>query len=269
VKVGAKRKKTKGNGLPVTADMSVVLEETTAPPKPIQGGYDRLLITDEEYFAKLHSAKTLLSELFGDFKEGTTLMLKYDFRTEKLFVHGTESDAFVNWENTLEFEMRKNTVAYNQTEDDTVGSVEHVSNFLTESAINPDHFLDEILYGKDDFFQPREANYMKYRGHQLNRTKAFIVDNTSDRIPVYVYTGFIYESVLHYVTFDQYGGMLLDVKNAVEKFVQHPTNHVIVTKYHLPDDGIGWHNDKDKTITDNSVIAVLSMGTFACLSMLI
>jgi hypothetical protein len=69
------------------------IRKTTAPPKPLQpfGEPDHIRITDKEYFSKLHSVKTHLSELFG-----TTLMLKYDYRTEKLFVHGTESDDFID-----------------------------------------------------------------------------------------------------------------------------------------------------------------------------
>jgi len=113
--VGSKRqsnRNVKGNGLPVSSEMSVVLEETTAPPPPLQGESCAVRI-DKEYFSKLHSVKTQLSELFGDFKEGTTLMLKYDFLSEKLFVHGTESDDFIDWDNTLQFELRKNKVTYN------------------------------------------------------------------------------------------------------------------------------------------------------------
>jgi hypothetical protein len=71
------------------------------------------------------------------------------------------------------------------------------------------------MNGKDHFFQPRDANYMKYR------------DLATHHVPVYVYPGFVYESVLHYAPFEQYGGMLIDAKNAVEKYVKHKINHVI------------------------------------------
>ena len=70
---------------------------------------------DKEYFSKLHSVKTQLSELFGDLKEGTTLMVKYDYCSEKSFVHGTESDDFIDWDNTLQFELRKNKVTRSPT----------------------------------------------------------------------------------------------------------------------------------------------------------
>lgn len=54
--------------------------------------------------------------------------------------------------------------------------------------------------------------------------------------------------------------MLVAVKDAVQNHLQQGINHVIVTKYDQPDDCIGWHNDKEKTITHDSVIAVISLG---------
>jgi hypothetical protein len=66
---------------------------------------------DEKYFSKLHCVKTQLSELFYNFKEGTR---NTDVEIRLLpFVHGTESDDFIDRDNTLQFELRKNKVTYN------------------------------------------------------------------------------------------------------------------------------------------------------------
>jgi alkylated DNA repair dioxygenase AlkB len=121
---------------------------------------------------------------------------------------------------------------------------------------------------------------MKYRGNEIKRTKAFVVDGMDDVVPIYVYPvsnchsravvvhsfalrssqGFVYESVLHYATFKEYGGILVQVKNLLQKQLEQTINHIIVTKYDQPADCIGWHNDKVKTIEDNSIIAVISLG---------
>jgi alkylated DNA repair dioxygenase AlkB len=54
--------------------------------------------------------------------------------------------------------------------------------------------------------------------------------------------------------------MMLTVKDIIEKQLKQTINHIIVTKYEQPTDCIGWHNDKVKTIADNSIIAVISLG---------
>jgi alkylated DNA repair dioxygenase AlkB len=54
--------------------------------------------------------------------------------------------------------------------------------------------------------------------------------------------------------------MLVEVKGILEDYLGQKINHMIITKYETNDDCIGWHNDKVKTIADDSVIAVLSLG---------
>jgi hypothetical protein len=141
-----------------------------------------------------------------------------------------------------------------------VHGVGYYADFLQFHGINPEAIFNEILNEKAEFFQPRDINYMKYRGHELKRTKAFVYDGDKDNIPVYVYPGFVYESVLHYATCEEYGGMLIQVKEIMQNYLKQKINHIIVTKYDQPDDCIGWHNDKVKTIADGSEIAVISLG---------
>jgi hypothetical protein len=139
--------------------------------------------------------------------------------------------------------------------------VGYFANFLQERGIDHNALLSEIVDAKSHLFQPRDTHYMKYRGSELKRTKAFVYDGDLDNIPVYVYPGFVYKSVLHYSTCDEYGdGLLIQVKDALEKYLEQKINHIIITKYDQPNDCIGWHNDKVSTIADNSEIAVISLG---------
>jgi hypothetical protein len=139
--------------------------------------------------------------------------------------------------------------------------VGYFANFLQERGIDHNALLSEIVDAKSHLFQPRDAHYMKYRGNELKRTKAFVYDGDLDNIPIYVYPGFVYESVLHYSTCDEYGdGLLIQVKDALEKYLEQKINHIIITMYDQPNDCIGWHNDKVSTIADNSEIAVISLG---------
>lgn len=54
--------------------------------------------------------------------------------------------------------------------------------------------------------------------------------------------------------------MLIQVKDIIQRMFKQTINHIIITKYDQPTDCIGWHNDKIKTIADNSIIAVISLG---------
>jgi hypothetical protein len=123
--------------------------------------------------------------------------------------------------------------------------------FLQQNSIDPETLFNEILHDKAQFFQPRDANYMKYRGNEIKRTKAFVYDGDSHHIPIYLYPGFVYESVLHYATCEQYGGMMMQVKHIMENHLQQKINHIIITKYDQPDDCIGWHNDFVKPLLMN------------------
>jgi len=142
-----------------------------------------------------------------------------------------------------------------------IDGVGYFANFLQDRGIDSSELLSEIMVAKAHLFQPRESHYMKYRGNEIKRTKAFVYDGDLDNIPVYIYPGFIYESVLHYSTCEDYGnGLLIQVKALLEEYLEQKINHIIITKYDQPTDCIGWHNDKVATIADNSEIAVISLG---------
>jgi hypothetical protein len=65
--------------------------------------------------------------------------------------------------------------------------VGYCTNMLQVCGIDPTAWFNEILNEKSQFFQPRDVDYMKYRGNALKRTKAFVYDGDRDHIPVYVY----------------------------------------------------------------------------------
>lgn len=50
--------------------------------------------------------------------------------------------------------------------------------------------------------------------------------------------------------------MLIQVKDIIQRMFKQTINHIIITKYDQPTDCIGWHNDKIKTIADNSIISL-------------
>jgi len=68
-----------------------------------------------------------------------------------------------------------------------VDGITYCANFLQRNIINPEELLQEILESKAQFFQPRDVNYMKYRGNEIKRTKAFIYKGTDATVPIYVY----------------------------------------------------------------------------------
>lgn len=60
----------------------------------------------------------------------------------------------------------------------------YLEHFLFEAGFNPEALLAVIMFDKAEFFQPRGANYMKFRGNEIKRTKAFVYDSNEDSIPV-------------------------------------------------------------------------------------
>jgi alkylated DNA repair dioxygenase AlkB len=115
---------------------------------------------------------------------------------------------------------------------------------------------------------PRSSLELKYRGHQLNRTKFFLVD-TLDPLPVYNYTGFQYASTRFYKTLDTVPAVraLNDQVNAIKitcdsgaTWKTPGSNHVIGTKYLSATDSIGYHMDKTKSFEPDSYILLLSLG---------
>jgi hypothetical protein len=102
------------------------------------------------------------------------------------------------------------------------------------NGIDPEALFNEILNDKAKFFQPRDVNFMKYRGNEIKRTKAFVYEGDWNHIPIYLYPGFVYESVLHYATCEQYGGMVIQVKDILQNYLKQKINHIIITKYDQP-----------------------------------
>lgn len=109
---------------------------------------------------------------------------------------------------------------------------------------------------------PRDEQTMKYRGHQLTRSKAFF-HQSAVGIPVYKYTGYQISAS----RFSKKISSNKTVKQIVEKCallsvakMEGDFNHVIVTLYKDGTDGIGFHKDKTQTFTPGSFIVNISIG---------
>jgi alkylated DNA repair dioxygenase AlkB len=117
---------------------------------------------------------------------------------------------------------------------------------------------------------PKHA-MMADRGNELNRVKFFLYrkhrgsDADADAlIRKYTYPGFQYGAMEHYremSSIPELDGLCTQL----EQSLQHQSkslrfNHVIGTKYRDGKDGISWHSDKTKDITEKSVIALISLG---------
>jgi alkylated DNA repair dioxygenase AlkB len=110
----------------------------------------------------------------------------------------------------------------------------------------------------------RGSKEMKYRGHDLQRTKFFlskgkpVIDGVyPEALFVYRYPGFQYASMLHYRTFDALPDVL-PVLEQLEPIVQ--TTQVIGTHYLKGADTIGWHSDKMQDIKPGTFIPIVSFG---------
>jgi hypothetical protein len=76
-----------------------------------------------------------------------------------------------------------------------LNGVNYCASFLQFCGIDPGLLFKEIVKEKELTFQPRDAHYMKYRGNELKRTKAFVYDGDDEHIPVYTYPVSLYSSL--------------------------------------------------------------------------
>lgn len=116
---------------------------------------------------------------------------------------------------------------------------------------------------------------MLYRGHELKRTKFFLVEDTTlnsehpSVIRKYTYPGFQYASMAHYRCFSY----LKEIKDMVDACMSNikvesqngkkqnlTLNHVIGTQYLDGQDYIGFHSDKIRDIAEESLILDISLG---------
>ena len=61
-------------------------------------------------------------------------------------------------------------------------------------GLHPDNVFKQL---QEAAFADRDAAHMRYRGNSLDRSKFFLVDNLTDKVPIYNYPGFQYGSITH------------------------------------------------------------------------
>lgn len=107
----------------------------------------------------------------------------------------------------------------------------------------------------------RSSPWMKYRGHELKRSKFFFVElGPNQGVPVYSYPGFQYRSVLQEYHQISEHPLISGIQQLIETQFGHRTNHVIGTVYYNQNDNIGWHDDKTATIDPTVPIYIFSFG---------
>lgn len=129
-------------------------------------------------------------------------------------------------------------------------------------------FMKQTGKGSDELFDylnehapwiDREADYMKYRGRPIKRTKFFLTRYKTP-IHVYKYTGYQHRSVLEYKCYKQYPKVYSLVKELNEGLPGSRYNHVIGTLYENGSDQIGYHSDKTRSWREGSNVSILSLG---------
>lgn len=108
-------------------------------------------------------------------------------------------------------------------------------------------------------FADRSAEYMKYRGQPITRSKLFAVESL-DKVPVYNYPGFQYLQIKNEYRLISDFPLFQSIQRAITETFDYKTNHVIGTLYQNESDSIGWHNDKPKTIDPTVPIFIFSFG---------
>jgi len=135
-----------------------------------------------------------------------------------------------------------------------------MESLLDDCTYYPDFFTergyDHVAIGEALAKIPladRTAPHMRYRGHELHRSKFFLVDSL-ELVPIYSYPGFQYRSVIEeYKPIASYPMIA-----AIQQLLPHKTNHVIGTLYRDGSDNIGFHTDKTKTIDTSVPIYIFS-----------
>lgn len=138
----------------------------------------------------------------------------------------------------------------------------------------------ETLKNWNNWTDP-DDHFMKYRGSQLQRRKAFFVEDDDDppnQLRKYTYpgnqyhlsylklTGFQWESLLHYSSISSCPA-IQECVELLKKMGLGEFNHVIATYYIDEKANIGWHQDKIADITEGTNIPILSMGETRDLSL--
>jgi len=75
----------------------------------------------------------------------------------------------------------------------------------------------------------RSSKWMKYRGHSLRRSKYFFVNDLDKRVPVYLYPGFQYASIVEEYRLIQDNPVIQRISQLVDTDI----NHVIGTLYQV------------------------------------
>jgi len=109
-------------------------------------------------------------------------------------------------------------------------------------------------------FADRSAAHMKYRGHEIHRSKIFWVDNLEEKVPIYTFPAFQYQQVKKEYQLISTSEWVEKIQEALDGQFGVATNHVIGTLYQDGKDSIGWHNDKPKTLDSIAPIFFLSFG---------
>ena len=105
----------------------------------------------------------------------------------------------------------------------------------------------------------RDDRSMLYRGHQLNRSKFFLMaTDDPNRLFKYSYPGWQWASMLHYKPWSAVPELRKVLKQLQRDGFDF--NHVIGTLYSEPKDDIGAHSDKMVDIEPDTNIVSLSLG---------
>lgn len=126
--------------------------------------------------------------------------------------------------------------------------------------------VDALTTGDTYKWIDRHDKRMLMRGHALNRTKLFAVDDV-DNMPLYRYTGWQWASTDLYVRTAEYPVLELATGLMANLTVHkddtpHAYNHLVLTKYTSHTDCIGYHSDKTRDFVPGSPIALLSLGAW-------
>ena len=99
--------------------------------------------------------------------------------------------------------------------------------YLQAQGINTAALYEELITAP--IWCDRRDNTMRYRGHPLKRTKAFLLTTLSASYPLYRYPGFQYASMLNYRSLDAVPGLAAVL--AAIRINGQPLvfNHVILT----------------------------------------
>ena len=105
----------------------------------------------------------------------------------------------------------------------------------------------------------RTAKWMRYRGNPVKQSKFFFVDPSSgDKVPVYPFTGFQYESIVREYRYIKDQPLIQGLQTLIEQRFGVKTNHVIGTVYYDHNDTVGWHQDKVEPLQVGCPIFIFS-----------